>query len=171
MECILQLWIAFISHQHNILPKIDELCEIAISSNPTITGISESKLDTTVLDGEIAIDGYQLIRADRNISGGGFACYIKSNFGVDIRKNFSDHIENIFFDILIPNSKPILVGIVYRPSDQSGFLDKLSNAINNTTNFDSQEVYILGDFNINLINTKTSIMVSDNTNNFAHCMS
>ena len=126
---------------NSILPKIDELRE---------------KLDKTVLDGEIAIDGYQLIRADRNRSGGGVACYMKSNFGVDIRKDFSDDIENIFFDILIPNSKPILVGIVYRPPDQSGFLDKLSNAINNTTNFDSQEVYILGDFNINLINTKTS---------------
>ena len=34
--------------------------------------------------------------------------------------------------------------------DQSGFLDKLSNAILNTPNFDSQEFYILGDLNINL---------------------
>ena len=47
-------------------------------------------------------------------------------------------------------TKPILIGNVYRPPDQSGFLDKLSNAILNTTNFDSQEVYILGDLNINL---------------------
>ena len=50
-----------------------------------------------------------------------------------------------------------MVCIVYRPPDQSVFVYKLSNAINNTTNFDSQEVYILGDFNINLINTKTGI--------------
>ena len=41
--------------------------------------------------------------------------------------------------------KPILIGNVYRPPDQSGFLDKLSNAILNTSNFDNQEVYILGD--------------------------
>ena len=39
---------------------------------------------------------------------------------------------------------------MYRPPDQSGFLDKLSNSILNTPNFDSQEVYILGDLNINL---------------------
>ena len=38
---------------------------------------------------------------------------------------------------------------MYRPPDQSGFLVKLSNAILNTPNFDSQEVYILGDLNIN----------------------
>ena len=39
---------------------------------------------------------------------------------------------------------------MYRPANQSGFLAKLSNAILNTPNFDSQEAYILGDLNINL---------------------
>ena len=39
---------------------------------------------------------------------------------------------------------------MYRPPDQPGFVVKLPNAILNTTNFDSQEVYILGDLNINL---------------------
>ena len=53
-----------------------------------------------------------------------------------------------FFDILLPNSKPILVGIIYRPPDQSGFLGKLTEANKNTEKFDEQEVYILGDFNI-----------------------
>ena len=50
----------------------------------------------------------------------------------------------------MPNTKPILLGNVYRPPDQSGFLDNFSNAISNTPNFDNQEVYILGDFNVNL---------------------
>ena len=58
--------------------------------------------------------------------------------------NFSTEIESIFVDILFPKTKPILIGNVYRPPDQSGFLDKLSNAILNTTNF------IIGDLNINL---------------------
>ena len=29
-------------------------------------GITESKLDETVLDGEINMDGYELVRSDRN---------------------------------------------------------------------------------------------------------
>ena len=62
----------------------------------------------------------------------------------------STEIENIFVDILLPKTKLILIGNVYRPPDQSGFPDKISNAILNTPNFDSQEVYILGDLNINL---------------------
>ena len=56
--------------------------------------------------------------------------------------------------MFLPKTKPILIGILYRPPDQSGFLDKLSTAISRTTCFDNQEVYILGDLNINLINNQ-----------------
>ena len=96
-----------------------------------------------------------MIRADRNRNGGGVACYIKSDIAFNERKDFSTDIENIFFDILLPNSKPILVGIIYRPPDQSVFLSKLTDAIKGTENFEDQEVYILGDFNINLLHKKT----------------
>ena len=140
---------------NSILPKIEELRQIAKLSDASIIGISESKLDETVLEGEICIDGYKLIRADRNRIGGGVACYIKSDLAFNQRKDFSTDIENIFFDILLPNSKPILVGIIYRPPDQSGFLNNLADAINGTEKFDEQEVYILGDFNINLLHKET----------------
>ena len=56
--------------------------------------------------------------------------------------------------MLLPKTKPILIGILYRPPDQSKLLDKLSTAISETENFDDQEVYILGDLNINLINNQ-----------------
>ena len=56
--------------------------------------------------------------------------------------------------MLLPKTKPILIGISYRPPDQSKLLDKLSTATSETDNFDDQEVYILGDLNINLINNQ-----------------
>ena len=61
-------------------------------------------------------------------------------------------------DIQLPKSKPILVGVLYRPPTTPGFLDKLTQAISKTANFDNQEVYILGDLNISLLDksTKTS---------------
>ena len=64
----------------------------------------------------------------------------------------SSEVGNIFSDMLLPKTKPNLIGILYRPPDQSKFLDKLSTAISETDNFDDQEVYILSDLNINLIN-------------------
>ena len=49
------------------------------------------------------------------------------------------------------------MGILYRAADQSKFLDKLSTFISRNNNFDDQEVYILGDLNINLINKQKHI--------------
>ena len=56
--------------------------------------------------------------------------------------------------MFLPKTKPIFIGILSRPLDQSKFPDKLSTAISETKNFDDQEVYILGDLNINLINNQ-----------------
>ena len=139
---------------NSILSKIDELRFISKKSRASVIGITESKLDKTVLDEEINIDGYELARSDRNRHGGGVVCYIRNDISFNVRGDFSSEIENIFLDIFLPKTKPISIGILYRPPDQSGFLDKLSTAISGTTCFDNQEVYILGDLNINLINNQ-----------------
>ena len=68
--------------------KIDELRAIAKKSRATVIGITESKLDETVLDGEINIDGYELIRSDRNRHGGGVACYIRNDVSFNVSGNF-----------------------------------------------------------------------------------
>ena len=134
---------------NSLLSKIDELREIAKKTRATVIGITESKLD-----GEINIDGYELVRSDRNRHGGGVACYIRNDISFSVRGNFSSEIENIFLDILLPKTKPILIGILYRPPDQSKFFDNLSTSISQTCSFNEQEVYILGDLNINLINSQ-----------------
>ena len=139
---------------NSLLSKIDELREIARKTRATVIGITESKLDGSVLDGEINIDGYELVRSDWNRHGGGVACCIRSDISFNVRGDFSSEIENIFFDILLPKTKPILIGILYRPPEQSKFLDNLSTSISQTCSFNEQEVYILGDLNINLINSQ-----------------
>ena len=108
-----------------VLSKIDELRINAKNSRASVMGITESKLDKTVLDEEINIDGYELARSDRNRLGSGVVCYIR-NHSFNIRGDFSSKIENIFLDIFLPKPKHIVIGILYRPPDQSGFLDKLS---------------------------------------------
>ena len=142
---------------NSVLSKIDELRVVAKKSKAAVIGVTESKLDATVLDGEVNIDGYEVIRSDRNRHGGGVACYVRNDISFNVRRDFSDEIENIVFDMLLPKTKPILVGILYRPPDQSKFLDKLSTAISRSNTFDNQEVYILGDLNINLINKQKHI--------------
>ena len=43
----------------------------------------------------------------------------------------------------------MLVGVLYRPPDQSDFLDQFTEALSNLHTVDEQEVYILGDMNTN----------------------
>ena len=43
---------------NSLLPKIDELGEKVKISNPTVISITETKLDNSVGDSEISIDGY-----------------------------------------------------------------------------------------------------------------
>ena len=50
---------------NSILSKIEELKLIAHNSNAAIIGISETKLDNTVLDNEIEIQGYKILRSWR----------------------------------------------------------------------------------------------------------
>ena len=132
-------------NMNSILSKIDELHVIAKKSRASVMRITEPKLDKTVLDEEINIDDYELARSDRNRHGGEVVCYIRKDISFNVRGDFSSEIENIVLDIFLPKAKPILIGILYRPPDQSGFLDKLSMTISKTSCFDNQEVYILGD--------------------------
>ena len=49
----------------SLLLKIEELRIMAQSTNATIIGISESKLNESVLESEIQIDNYKILRCDR----------------------------------------------------------------------------------------------------------
>ena len=136
---------------NSILSKIDELRIIAFKTNAAIIGISESKIDDSVLDGEISINGYTPLRSDRTRQGGGVICYIRNDISFNKIDLKSENIEHIFIDIFLPKTKPITIGILYRPTKQTGFLKEVSTALQNITDFHNKEVYILGDINIYLI--------------------
>ena len=107
---------------NGLLNKIDELRYIARSSNAAVIGITETKLGNTVYDSEVTVDGYNIVRNDRNRNGGGVACYIRNNICFNRKNCLSDNIENIFIDLLFPKTKPISVGIVCKPPSQNQFL-------------------------------------------------
>ena len=134
---------------NSLLPKIEELRFIAKSTNAAVIGICESKLEDSVLEQEINFDNYKILRCDRNRHGGGVACYIRNDLSYNILSVFPCEIENIFFEILLPNSKPVIVGTIYRPPSQNNFLELLNSNMNKINSVDN-EIYILGDFNVNL---------------------
>ena len=126
---------------------------MAKSTNVAIIGISESKLDESVLEPEIQIDDYKILQCDRTRHGRGAACYIRNDLSYNILSVFSREIESVFFEISLPNSKSITVGAICRPPNQSNFLEALvllKNWIDLGEYSISNEIYIIGDFNINL---------------------
>ena len=58
---------------NSLLPKIDELSDTAKRTKAAVIDISESKLDSTVLDPEIYIENYEIL-----CFRGGVACHIRS---------------------------------------------------------------------------------------------
>ena len=72
---------------------------------------------------EIQIDKYDILRCDRNRHGGGVACYIGNDLSYKVKLYFSKDMENIFFELLFPNTKPIVVGTIYGTPNQTNFMD------------------------------------------------
>ena len=62
---------------------------------------------------------YHKARSDRNRKGGGVACYIRSNICFNLKTCLSNNIENIFIDLLFPKTKPIMVSVIYKPTNQT----------------------------------------------------
>ena len=134
---------------NSLLSKIDELRDIVGHTKPAILGITESKLDGSVTNQEVHKSGYNILRNDRNRNGGGVACYKRSDLCFNSRNIFSDSIEHIFFDLLIPKMKPTSIGIFYRPPNANNFLESINDL--KQIDFKKSEAYFLGDFNINLL--------------------
>ena len=99
---------------NSLLPKIDELRHIARLTNVAAIGISELKLDDSVLTSKIQMDLYDLLRCDRNKHGRGVVCYIRSELSYNAKSYFPKDVEKIFFELLLPHTKPIVVGTIYR---------------------------------------------------------
>ena len=143
---------------NSLLPKIDELKFIANKTKAAIVGITESKLDHTVPDLEVNLPWFGILRYDRNRNGGdGVACYIRKNLCFNSRPLNCKEIENIIFDILLPKSKPITIGVFYRPPNQANFMELIVKSFS-LLNLKDNEIYLLGDFNINFLQNGNHIL-------------
>ena len=124
---------------NSLLPKIDKLRHIARLTNAAVIRISESKLDDSVLTSEIQIDWYDLLRCDRNRHGGGVVCYVRNDLSYNVKSYFPKDIENTFFELLLPNTKPIVVGTISRPTNQTNFMEIFNESLSqvDTNNLES----------------------------------
>ena len=55
---------------------MDELRLVCMSEQPDVVCIVETWLDENILESEISVDNYSVVRLDRNRHGGGIVMYI-----------------------------------------------------------------------------------------------
>ena len=102
-----------------------------------------------------------------NRPGGGVAICLKSEIEYTSRKDldiFKDHLESIFVEIdrsQFGTSKNIIIGTIYRRPDTDirQFTDDLAWLLDKIYH-ENKLIYLLGDYNINLLNVDTHIPTS-----------
>ena len=96
----------------SLISKSEEIRLLVKAWNPAVLAISESWLDSSVNDSEITIQGYLCDRKDSNRQGGGVSLFIREDLAYNRRNDLcSENLEFLAIDLLLPKTKPILVGV------------------------------------------------------------
>ncbi|XP_068757218.1 uncharacterized protein [Montipora capricornis] len=142
------------SLQRNINNLTNLLSSLEI--NFSIVGISETWLSDSFHS--VDIDGFRFVHKYRQSRpGGGVGLYVSNDIEFKERKDFCfndvDIAESLFIEVLRPRVKNIIVGIVYRPPNQGvdEFLTKINESLGKISR-ENKICFLLGDFNINLMN-------------------
>ena len=125
-------------------------------SRTAVFAATETWLNSSIGDGEIAVPGFNVVRRDRDQTGGGVALFIRNDISFNPRPDLSVHLEALWVEILLPETKGILVGVVYRPPNDGEFLSKLEQSLAKID--PGKEVFIFGDMNIDLGQSTNSLV-------------
>ena len=108
-ECFSRKGLHFIhANVRSIFHKMSDLKIVAKNSNAAVIGITETWLDSTYTDSCVSIDGYNLVRRDRDGHAGGVCAYIRDDLAFNVRQDLNNcDLEDLWFEILLPKSKPL----------------------------------------------------------------
>ena len=137
---------------------------------PDILAITETKLSSKSYLPLLKLLGYEFFHNDSITNAGGVGIYIKSGFHYKIRIDLElkvDLCESIWFEFesIISKSANFVVGVVYKhPACKIGdFQDSFEKTLEKLHK-NKQMFYIVGDFNINLLECKTNNKVESYVN-------
>lgn len=94
-----------------------ELRLIASKSKASVIAVSETWIYNSVTDSGISIEGYHILRKDRNGSGGGVCVYIRSYIAFARRTDIdNDNLDSLWLELwLKPNLLLLEFAIVHPP--------------------------------------------------------
>ena len=131
------------------MPKYIEQLRLYLLNKPVdVFTINETRLDESISNVEVNIQGYNLWRKDRYRYGGGVAIYTRDILNVREMSSFVlENIEAVCLEIIKPKTQPILITTVYRrPSSNTNFMDDLENYLH-VLDGQNKELILTGDLN------------------------
>ena len=155
-------WRTLVINANSISGKQAELDRLISYTQPDMILMSETKLDSNILNSEfISKDhNYSIYRRDRKRGGGGVLIAIKSTFTHQEVPMDSVDGEVLWIEILLQNKNKMYAGSYYRPPDQStdrieALNDSLNIIMEKTRNNPSSTILLGGDFNARDIDWET----------------
>ena len=145
-----------LSNVTSLAPKIDEVRHYAHYANLDLICLTETWLHCHIQDSVVSINGFNLIRKDRQEgSHGGVCVFIKDLIPFIVLEDLSESPLEVLWIKLRPTRLPrgvnnIVLGIVYHPPSSSDFamLEYLTNCLSTIeSRYPNSGIILLGDFN------------------------
>ena len=137
--------------------RTPELRDWAAANKTDVITISETRLNTPVINSEVSIDGYKLYRQDRlRKRGGGVCTYIRKDITVTVLKDISHLSKNYFYQFWLKlqyrKLRSIVICISFRPPDcpLSCFEELLKPSYIQALTM-NKPITVLGDLNFNVL--------------------
>ena len=140
----------------SLYKNFDSICEylMSLDFSFSIIGITETWMFNRP---EIfSLSGYKFVQSARlSGRGGGVAFFVHNMLNFRILENITfniDGVESLFIETVSSTNKNIIIGVVYRKpsSNAADFVNEFEN-IMHTISRNHKTCYIMGDFNLNLL--------------------
>ncbi|CAB4009639.1 Hypothetical predicted protein, partial [Paramuricea clavata] len=140
--------------------KTMEIKDLLNDTGIHLLALTETKLDNLILDGSVAIEGYQFLKRNRNGHGGGIGLYSKDCLVCKVRNDLcSPYIEDLWVEICRPKAPKMLLGIFYcPPSANKDYMTHVYDSWDRATD-ENYETYVLGftDHDLTVLSIKSKI--------------
>ena len=139
----------------SLLKHIDELRVFLNDQNIDVLAINETRLNESISDQDVKVQGYDIIRRDRLTNGrfsGGVCFYIRSNISYSVRTDLDSQLLEIIslIEIRKHNSNPFVITSWYRPPNSPHELFAHINTLLGKLDSENVEHFLLGDLNCDM---------------------
>ena len=137
----------------SLLPKMDRLRALVDAQRPHIVCIVETWLSSEISDNELTLEGFQVLRLDRNRHGGGIIMFVHESLVPKVVVARPNNLELLIISVTnYANTCKHHLGLFYRPpSSGVQCLENLYHCLGSLDPSCFSSFVIIGGFNIDFV--------------------